>query len=212
MAGSADPHPPLPHDQGSSHTFLRRFMSRLSQDAEVGTVIPQVFALRQKLSDLEHRLPSNLKFVNRNLYLHANSAQKMTFIMLQSWWHECNSILHRFTLSGFRESVDLTSQNANFVKQCQQQVLQSALAQSNFWRSITNIGHILLSDPTIMVLVHSNTRTLLACRKLRDPDGREENSHPGGTNDIATLLSSNVSFLDELAKRIPKVALAVSDK
>lgn len=185
-------------------------MSRLSQDAEVKEIIPQVFALRQKLSDFENRLPSNLKFVSRNLYLHANSAQKMTFILLQSWWQECNSIVHRFTLPGFRESVDLASLNANFVEQCQRLVLQSALAQSNFWRSITNMGHRLPSDPTIMVLVNSNTRTLLACRKLRDPDEWEENSHPGETNDIATLLSSNISILDELAKRIPKVALAVS--
>ena len=73
------------------------------------------------------------------------------------------------------------------------------------------MGHRLVSDPTIMVLVHSNTKTLLACRKLRGPDTREVNSHSEGTNDIGILLSSNVTFLDELAKRIPKVALAVSN-
>ncbi len=179
---------------------------------EVGTIIVQVFALRQKLLDFEHQLPSNLKFVNRNLYLHANSAQRMTFIMLRSWWHECNTIIHRFTLPGFRESVDLTAQNANFVNQCQQQVLQSALAQSNFWRLIVHMKYSLLFDPTMVVLVHSNTRTLLAYRKLKDPLVSEEINHPGETHDIETLLCSNVSFLDELSKRIPKVTFGVSSQ
>ncbi|CZR53658.1 uncharacterized protein PAC_03538 [Phialocephala subalpina] len=184
------------------------FMKGVSQDSKVGNIIQQVSALRQKLSNFEQRLPSNLRFVNRNLYLHANSAQKMTFIMLQSWWLECHCDLYRFSLPGFRESVDLTSENAYFVGQCQQQALQSGLAQSNFWRSVVNMGHKLISDPTIVVLVHSNTRTLLACQKLRDQDGWLTNSTPGGTNDISTLLASNVSLLDELAKRMPRVTIA----
>jgi hypothetical protein len=185
-------------------------MTGLSRDAEVGKIIQQVFALRQKLSDFEQRPPSNLRFVNRNLYLQANNAQKMTFIMLQSWWLECHCDLYRFSLPGFRESVDLTSQNAHFVEECQQQALQSAQAQSKFWQSIISMGRGLISDPIIVVLVHSNTRTLLACRKLRDQHGWETNSTPGGPNDISTLLASNVSFLDELAKRMPRIAVAVS--
>lgn len=188
-------------------------MKGLSRDSEVGKIIQQVFALRQKLSDFEQRLPSNLRFVNRNLYLQANNAQKMTFIMLQSWWLECHCDLYRFSLPGFRESVDLTSQNSHFVGECQQQALQSALAQSKFWQSIISMGCKVISDPTIVVLVHSNTRTLLACQKLkRDHDGCESNSTTGGTNDISTLLASNVSLLDELAKLMPRVAVAVSTK
>lgn len=201
-----------PHRRSTPHKVPRRFMKSLSRDSEVGEIIQQVFALRQKLSDFEQRLPSNLRFVKRNLYLHANSAQKMTFIMLQSWWLECHCDLYRFSLPGFRESLDLTSQNAHFVGQCQQQALQSGLAQTNFWRSIMNMGHRLVSDPTIVVLVHSNTRTLLACRKLKDQDEWETNSTPGGINDISTFVASNVSFLDELAKKMPRVAVAVSTR
>lgn len=185
-------------------------MKSLSRDSEVGKIVQQVFALRQKLSNFEQKLPSNLRFVNRNLYLHSNNAQKMTFIMLQSWWLECHYDLYRFSLPGFRESVDLTPQNSHFVGECQQQALRSALAQSKFWQSIISMGHMLISDPTIVVLVHSNTRTLIACRKLSDQNGWEGNSTPGGANVISTLLASNVSFLDELAKRVPRVALAVS--
>jgi len=66
---------------------------------------------------------------------------------------------------------------------------------------------MLISDPTVVVLVHSNTRTLLACQKL-DQDGREANSSHGETNEISTLLASNVSFLDGLAKIMPRVAVA----
>ncbi|KAF8861561.1 hypothetical protein BDZ45DRAFT_259389 [Acephala macrosclerotiorum] len=68
------------------------------------------------------------------------------------------------------------------------------------------MGHKLISDPTIVVLVHSNTRTFLACQKLRGRDGLETNSTPGGTN-ISTSLASNVSLLDELAMRIPRIAV-----
>jgi hypothetical protein len=212
VAEGADAHTTLPYNRNISHTFPHRFMKSLSRDSEVEKIIQQVFALRQKLSDFEQRLPSNLRFVNRNLYLHPNNAQRMTFIMLQSWWFECHCDLYRFSLPGFRESVDLTSQNAHFVGECQQQALQSALAQSKFWQSVISMGHRLISDPTIVVLVHSNTRTLLACRKLSDQDGLEANSTPGGTNDISNLLASNVSFLDELAKINPRVAVAVSIK
>jgi hypothetical protein len=145
-------------------------MKGLSRDSEVGKIIQQVFALRQKLSDFEQRLPKNLRFVNRNLYLHANSAQKTTFIMLQSWWLKYHCYLYCFSLPGFCESVDSTSQNAHFERQCKQQALHSALSQSRFRRMIINMGYRLISDPTIVVLVHSNTRTLLACQKLKDQD------------------------------------------
>lgn len=74
------------------------------------------------------------------------------------------------------------------------------------------MGHKLISDPTILVLVHSNTRTLLACQKLRDQDRWEANSALGGINNISTLLASNVLLLDELGKRMPRIAVAVSTK
>jgi hypothetical protein len=187
------------------------FMKSFSYDSEVGKIIQQLYTLRQKLSSFEQRLPSNLRFITRNLYLHTNKAQKATFIMLQSWWLECHCDLYRFSLPGFRESADLTSQNAHFVAQCQQLALQSGLAQSNFWRSTVDMGTRLISDPTIVVVVHSNTRTLLACRGLEGRGGWETNdATPGGTNDISTLLTLNVSLLDELAKRMPRIAAAVS--
>ena len=184
----------------------------MSEDVEVQVIIQQVFALRQQLSDFEQRLPSNLKFVSRNLYLHANTSQRITFIMLQSWWYECHCNLYRFSLPGFRESIDLTSQNAAFAHHCRQQVLESALAQSSFWQSIAKMGHILVSDPNIVVLVYSNTKTLLAARKLRGILTSEQCNSSLDKSEISTLLASNVSFLDELAKRFPRVAAAVSTK
>ncbi|KAH8804505.1 hypothetical protein F5884DRAFT_884007 [Xylogone sp. PMI_703] len=183
------------------------FMKNVARHTEPETTRQQVFALQQKLSDFELRLPPNLKFVNRNLYLHASTAQKITFIILQSWWHECHCDLYRFSLPGFRESVVVTSENAAFIEHCQQQVLQSALAQSKFWRSVTDMGHVLVSDPTLVVLVHSNTKTLLATQKVKHMDGWDEDNTPGGATDIPALLESNVLFLDELAKRVPRVAI-----
>jgi hypothetical protein len=187
-------------------------MRDLSRNTAAEKVMQQVSALRQKLSAFEQRLPSNLRFVSRNLYLHPNNAQKITFIILQSWWHECHCDLYRFSLLGFRESVDLSSETPSFMKQCQQQVLQSALAQSNLWRSISHMGYLLASDPTIVVLVHSNTRTLLSARRTQDLDRWKEGSIPGESTNISALLASNVSFLDEFAKKMPRVANIVSDE
>ena len=191
---------------------LPRFMRDLSQNAETEKIIQQVSVFKQKLSAFEQRLPSNLRFVSRSLYLHANNAQKITFIILQSWWHECHCDLYRFSLPGFRESIDLGSEATSFIKQCQQQVLQSALAQNNLWRSIRDMGHVLVSDPTIVVLVHSNTRILLSARRMQDLHRWKDGGTPGERADISALLASNVSFLDELAKRMPRVANIVSDK
>jgi hypothetical protein len=194
----------------TTHTARQRFMKGLSQAVEVPEIIQQVFTLRQKLADFEQRLPSNLKFVSRNLYLHTSNAQRITFIMLQSWWYECHCNLYRFSLPGFRESIDLSSQNATFAHHCQQQVLESAISQSTFWRSIANMDHVLVSDPHILVLVHSNTKTLLAGRKLQAQlTSGQDHVFPHAT-EISELLTSNVSFLDELAKRVPWVAAGVS--
>ncbi len=143
-------------------------MRRLSTETDGEDIIRKVTGLRKRLSDFEQRLPSNLKFVPRNLYLHSNASQKITFVMLQSWWHECHCNLFRFTLPGFRESVNLSSHSSRFVQECHDQVLASAVAQSNLWKLVGNMGNIPMCDTNIVVLVHSNTRTMLAIRRLTE--------------------------------------------
>lgn len=176
----------------------------------MGDIQQQVSTLHKKLSDFEQRLPSNLRFNNRNLYLHANAAQKLTFVILKSWWHECHCNLYRFSLPGFRESILFTSENEIFVKACRQEILHSALAQSNFWRSITLTRDILVSDQIMVVLVHSNTKLMLAIRKLKDLDDLDHNTSNFGTTNITVLLEANVSFLDGLANKVPRIAEVVS--
>lgn len=177
-----------------------RFMRDLCQfDAE--SIEEQVFILRQKLSHFELQLPPNLKFTDRNLYLQPSNGQRITFIMLKSWWHECHYDLYRFSLPGFRESINVDSVNTSFLKHCRQQVIQSAILQSKFWQSIRTMKHIFVSDPMVVVLVHSNTKVLLASQNI---DAIAEMSN------IPELLESNVSFLDDLAKRFPRVAVIVS--
>lgn len=169
----------------------------------------QVSTLHKRLSDFEQRLPSNLRFANRNLYLHANSSQKITFIVLKSWWHECHCNLYRFSLPGFRESIDVTPENVSFIEACRRQVLQSAFAQSNFWRSITNMRDVFVSDQIMVVLVHSNTKTMIALRKLKELNDLDYGA-TSGSSDISSLLAANISFLDGLADRVPRIAAVVS--
>ncbi|KAL7907555.1 hypothetical protein GGI35DRAFT_470160 [Trichoderma velutinum] len=182
---------------------IHLFMKSVSQIIQVDEMVQQVSTLHMRLSDFEQRLPSNLRFTKQNLYLHTNPAEKATFIMLKSWWHECYCNLYRFSLPGFRESVKLTSANARFIQTCRQQVFKSSLEQSNFWRSIANIRGVQLSDPIVIVLVHSNTKTLLAIQKLPESDPL---SQEYGMGEISALLASNISSLDWLASRMPRIA------
>lgn len=174
---------------------------------QVDDIIHKASSLHNKLSDFEKQLPSNLQFTTRNLYRHTNHAEKATFIMLKSWWHECHCNLYRFSLPGFRESVKPIPANAYFIQSCRQQVLKSALEQSNFWKSLATIRGAWLSDPIVIVLVHSNTKTLLAVQKLPDSDPLK---HIDGIGDIPALLASNISSLDWLASRMPRIATVVS--
>ncbi|KAL2862607.1 fungal specific transcription factor domain-containing protein [Aspergillus lucknowensis] len=180
-------------------------MKGVSQMDPVDEIMQRVSALHKRLSGFEESLPPHLRFTTRNLYLQANSAQKTTFIMLKSWWHECLCNLYRFSLPGFRESIQLTAPNASVIQSYRQQTFQSALEQSNFWRSVANMGDT-LRDPVVIVLVHSNIKTLLAIRKLQEPDIRSQDTLHGETSKIAALLESNVSSLDWLASRIPRIA------
>ncbi|KAK0760468.1 hypothetical protein N5P37_006662 [Trichoderma harzianum] len=182
------------------HLFMKRVSQMMMQ---VDEMVQQVSALHAKLSDFEQRLPSNLRFTKQNLYLHTNAAEKATFIMLKSWWHECYCNLYRFSLPGFRESVKLASANAPFIQTCRQQVLKSSLEQSIFWRSIANIRGARLSDPIVIVLVHSNTKTLLAIQKLPEADPLKQDYR---MSEIPALLASNISSLDWLASRMPRIA------
>jgi hypothetical protein len=182
-------------------------MKGVSQIIQVNDIVQQASTLHRRLSDFEQRLPSNLRFTTQNLYLHTNPAEKATFIMLKSWWHECYCNLYRFSLPGFRESVKPTSANAHFIQTCRQQVLKSSLEQSNFWRSIANIRGARLSDPIVIVLVHSNTKTLLAIQKLPESDPLIQDYE---MSEISALLASNISSLDWLASRMPRIATVVS--
>ncbi|KAK4061643.1 transcriptional regulator family: Fungal Specific TF [Trichoderma aggressivum f. europaeum] len=182
------------------HLFMKS-VSRMMIQAD--QMMQQVSNLHTKLSNFEQRLPSNLRFTKQNLYLHTNTSEKATFIMLKSWWRECYCNLYRFSLPGFRESVKVTSANSPFLQTCRQQVLKSSLEQSNFWRSIANIRGARLSDPIVIVLVHSNTKTLLAIQKLSESDHLNQDY---GMSEISTPLASNISSLDWLANRMPRIA------
>ena len=182
-------------------------MRDLSQ-LDVESIGERVSFLHQQLSQFEQKLPSNLKFTDRNLYLQPSAAQRITFIMLKSWWHECHYDLYRFSLPGFRESINENPSNVAFFRYCQQQVIKSAVIQSRFWQLVASTKHILVSDPTVVVLVHSNTKVLLASRDLDPRDNPEDILEQ--IRHIPELLESNVSFLDELAKRLPRVAIIVS--
>lgn len=182
-------------------------MKGVSRMDQVDDMIQQASTLHNKLSDFEKQLPTNLQFTTRNLYRHTNRAEKATFIMLKSWWHECLCNLYRFSLPGFRESVKLIPANAYFIRSCRQQVLKSALDQSTFWKSLATIRGAWLSDPIVIVLVHSNTKTLLAVQKLPESDPLKYVDRIG---EIPALLASNISSLDWLASRMPRIATVVS--
>lgn len=178
-----------------------RFMKGLSRSQEVEEIRDRVASLRQRLTNFEDCLPSSLKFIDRNVYLQVNSAQRAAFISLKSWWHECHYDIYRFSLDGFRESVSASPQNALFLRDCQQQALQWTLTQAVFWKKIGQRADKPLVDPTMVALVHSNTRVLLACQKI---------GLTSSTDTIPALLESNVAFLNQYAARIPWAAAAVS--
>lgn len=184
-------------------------MKGLSHAANVDEIIAQVLDLEQKLSDFEQKLPPNLKFVDRNLYNHASTSERITFIMIQSWWYECHCNLYRFSIPGFRESKYLSSQNEAFALRCRRQLVHWAIAQSSFWRSVAQMEQIFVSDPHVVVLVYSNTKVLLAARKFQDLI-MDEGKRDLDVDEVTTLLTSNVSFMDKLAKKVPWVSAAVS--
>lgn len=125
-----------------------------------------VASLLEKLKDFERCLPSHLKLIPRNLYLQASNAQSIAFVSLLSFWYECHYDLYRFSLDGFRESFDVSSQNPAFAQQCRQFALHWAVTQARFWSSVTERGNMVVVDPSMVALVHSNTRILLACRRM----------------------------------------------
>lgn len=184
-------------------------MKGISHAANVGEIIAQVSDLEQKLSEFEQKLPPNLKFVDRNLYNHVSTSERITFIMIRSWWYECHCNLYRFSFPGFRESKDVSSQNEAFAQQCRKQLIHWAVAQSTFWRSVAQMDHVFVSDPHVVVLVYSNTKVLLAARKFQ---GLIMNEGRSGleVDEVTKLLTSNVSFMDKLAQKLPWVAAAVS--
>ena len=187
-------------------------MKGVSQAPDVGNIMQQVFCLEQKLSDFEQKLPPNLKFVDRNLYNHVSTSERITFIMIQSWWYECHCNLYRFSLPGFRESRDLSSQTEGFARHCQHQLAHYAIAQSTFWHTVAQMDQILVSDPHVVVLVYSNTKVLLAAGKYSGFMMNERRDQCRDLDEIPTLLASNVSFMDNLAKKLPWVAAAVSQR
>jgi hypothetical protein len=191
-------------------------MKGVSRASHVKEVIEQVGAIQHRLLMFEQCLPSHLKLTFQNVYFHPGKSSKITFIMLLSWWFECHCDLYRFVLPGFRESVDFSAQDANFVKDCYKKVLEAASAQSDLWKSVMQMGYVLISDPLTAVLVHSNTMTLLAAQKAIAANHNEQCTvqtlelMATTSARFASMVASNLSFLDELAKRLPKVAAAVS--
>ena len=186
-------------------------MRDLRQEQAAEPIMHHTSSLHKRLSDFENRLPRNLRFTDRNLYLQPTTAQKITFIMLWSWWNECHYDLFRFILPGFRESVDATVLDQTFVCYCRKEVVRWAVSQSITWRLFkSSMAHVPVSDPLIAILVHSNAKVLLACRTLVNLSELLEDSNINSISELSSLLDSNVSLLDDLAARIPRVAIIVS--
>lgn len=92
--------------------------------------------------------------------------------------------------------------NADFVEQCKAKLLQASTRQSDFWLQITDVA-CLIYDPMMVVFIHSNSRIWLALRQ-------QPEMPTGEFTRLDSILARDLTPLDDLAARLPRVANAVS--
>lgn len=184
--------------------------------------------LRNDMQAFYTALPPHLVLSDRNVFLHSQNPEFISFISLHTWYFQACCNLYRICLPGFsRESAPsefFTHAPTELVLQWQRLAVSFALKLALTWEHLLNMkangtlafpGKVAPLDPANCISVYQCTKILLVARNhclfegLVDPVSHqplclEEEA-------VFRLGRSNLDFLGDLASIVPIAAVVQGD-
>ncbi|KAK1987286.1 hypothetical protein LZ30DRAFT_580353 [Colletotrichum cereale] len=143
--------------QKLSHTITHRREPLVECVTLIKGLVDELEGLRLSLSPM-------FAFDKKNLFLRAYTPQRTPYVMLHTWWHQCQCDMYRFTIPGFREGLpfeELQNLPPDFIAYCRDKCLEHALAVADIMAMVIDMGKdIFITDPALVMCTFHSARVI----------------------------------------------------